>query len=191
MVRYGKYNNGYKHILILIDILSRFAWTYALKSLTGKEMKEALQVVLKNPIKKLRTDSGSEFANGTVKAFLQSKGIDHFTTLNEKKANYAERLIQTLKTKITKYMPKNGTYEWVNVLPPVTSSYNKTYHRSIQMTPTQAMNTDDVTLWNLQYNPVAVKKRPISSKPPKDKSPYSFKEGDKVKLSFIKSKFDR
>ena len=36
MIRYQKDNNGYKYVLVLIDILSRFAWVYALKSLTGK-----------------------------------------------------------------------------------------------------------------------------------------------------------
>ena len=133
-----------------------------------------------------------EFWNEQVKTFLRSRNINHFRTLNEKKANFVERLIRTLKTRITRHMHHTKQYEWVKALPQITHSYNNTFHRSLQMTPQQAMKTDDVTLWNMQYNPkLPSLKKKISSKAPKVRSPYKYKEGDRVILTYIASKFDR
>ena len=191
MKRYEKYNKGYKHILIMIDILSRYAWTHPLKSLTGKEMVQALKSTITKVPKRIRCDLGSEFANAPVKRYLKLKGIHMFHTLNEKKANYAERLIQTVKSKITKYLQYTKTFNWVDILPKITESYNSGYHRSMKMSPAVAMKTDDPTLWISQYGikPKPVKKEQL--KPPRIKSPYKFKLGDKVKLTFNRSTFDR
>jgi len=191
MTRYEKYNNGFNYILIVMDILSRFAWSHPLKSLTGKEMVSAFNTVLiKNP-ENIRTDGGSEFINGRVKRYLTSRNIDNFQTLNEAKANYVERLIKTIKTKLVKYMQHNGTFKWVDVLPEILHSYNHTYHRSIKLTPSQAMTTDDTVLWQIQYAPKPKPVAKIKYKPPKEKTPYRYKIGDKVKLTFMRSKFDR
>ena len=185
------HNNGYKFILILIDILTRYAWTYPLKSLTGKEMTRALKSTITDKVpQKIRTDSGSEFANSQVKRYLKLKGIDIFHTLNEKKANYAERLIQTIKTKITKYLQHAKTFNWVKILSKITESYNLGYHRSIKMSPADAMRTDDAKLWIAQYAPKPrPKKKKASIKPSKQR--HKFKLGDKVKLTFNRLTFDR
>ena len=109
MTRYEKFNGGYKFILVLIDVFTRFVWTFPLKTLTAREMLKTFKRILPGlKLEKLRTDHGSEFMNGVVNKYLASLGIDHFSTLNEKKANYAERVIQTLKTKLTKAI----NYAW-------------------------------------------------------------------------------
>lgn len=192
MTRYAKYNKGYKFILIIIDILSRFCWAAPLKTLTASAAAEALKTVLNRHPKHLRTDGGSEFMNETVKRYLDSQQIKHIQTLNETKANFAERLIQTLKNKITKYMHHKQTFEWVNVLPEIIRSYNHTYHRSIKRSPAEALDTDDPTLWRLQYGPQKPLVRSKPSKLPQNKrSPFKFKVGDAVRLTFNRSKFDR
>ena len=43
--------------------------------------------------KNLRTDKGTEFTNRAVKKLLKDQGINAYTTKNETKANYAERVI--------------------------------------------------------------------------------------------------
>lgn len=191
MIRFAKYNKGYKYILVLIDILSRFCWAAPLKSLTGKETAEALKTLLTRPPKHLRTDGGSEYINSNVKVYLSSKQIKHIQTLNETKANFAERLIQTIKNKIIKYLDFKETSEWVTVLPEIIHSYNHTYHRSIKRTPAQALDTDDVTLWKIQYSLQKPLLKKTLGKLPRARSAFKFKVGDTVKLSFISSKFDR
>ena len=41
-----KQNNGYKYILTVIDIYSRYAWAIKLKTKTGKETSEAFQSII-------------------------------------------------------------------------------------------------------------------------------------------------
>jgi hypothetical protein len=190
MIRFRKSNDGYNYILVLIDVMSKYAWTCPLKTLRGKEMVKALTLLIVKHPENLRSDGGSEFDNVDVKRFVKTRGINHFLTLNEKKANFAERLIKTLKSRITKYMHKHNSHEWVRVLPEITNSYNNTYHRSIRMSPVQAEKTNDVTLWNILYQSPAEKKTIIPKVGgPKRINPYKFKEGDKVKLSFLKVPF--
>ena len=42
-----KQNDGYKYILTMIDIYSRYAWAIKLKTKTGKETSEAFQSIIK------------------------------------------------------------------------------------------------------------------------------------------------
>ena len=190
MTSYQKDNVPYKFILVVIDVFSKFAWTRALKTLTGKEMVTALSSILSREPDNMRTDGGSEFVNNQVKKFMESNQIKHFVTLNEKKANVAERFIKTLKTRITKYMHQQNSHKWVKVLPKVTEAYNQSYHHSINTTPAKALETDDVTLWNTLYPPPRKRvKRPARSGPARNKNPYKFNEGDLVKLSYLRTPF--
>ena len=190
---YAKQNDGYKFFVLFIDIFTRFVYTVPLKTLQGKEMVRAMTSVFEvEQPEKLRTDRGSEYANRDVSKLLRDRKIEHFTTTNETKANYAERAIQTIKMKLTRYMMEHQSHQWIHLLKDVTDSYNLTYHRSIHMTPTQAKVTSDAELWQIQHRdrpPIPKKKK--SKNPPKSRSPYTFKVGDQVKLSHLKKLFDR
>ena len=107
---------GYKYFLIMIDILSRYAWTTPLKSLKGFDMVKALKSTLDGVPQNFRSDSGVEFQNANVKRFLEKKNINQYRTTNETKANYAERCIKTIKSMLTKAMHHNSTRGWVTLL---------------------------------------------------------------------------
>jgi hypothetical protein len=64
-------------------------------------------------------------------------------------------------------------------------------HRSISRSPDQARRTDDPLLWTIQYK---LKPKPIKREeknPPKIRYPYKFKVNDKVRLSFLRTTFQR
>ena len=52
-------------------------------------------------------------------------------TQNETKANYAERVIKTLKHKLFRYLLKNRTERYIDVLKDAVHSYNHTIHRNL------------------------------------------------------------
>ncbi|OOY49287.1 hypothetical protein BOV97_12915, partial [Solemya velum gill symbiont] len=54
---------------------------------------------------------------------------------NETKANYAERVIKTIKQKLLRYVMKKQSYRYVDVLQDTVRSYNDTIHRSLRDTP--------------------------------------------------------
>ena len=76
--------------------------------------------------------------NKEVGNFLKKEKVKHVYTFYETKANYAERVIKTIKLKIIKYLTANETFRWIDELDNLTYSYNNSKHRSIGMTPFEA-----------------------------------------------------
>ena len=172
----SKYSSGYKYVIIFVNFLTRFTFTRPLKTLQGREIKDAMEDVFSHSSPDiLRSDGGTEYNNVIVKSYLKNKNIKHVVTKNETKAALAERGIKVLRTKLAKY---NTTYEWVSVLPELTEGINKTFNRGIQMSPHEALHTDRVTLWNIQHK-LKVDKEAVSVKKgkhaPYAKNPYHVK----------------
>ena len=189
LVEYEDENDHMSYVLVLIDIFTRYVWTSPLKTLRAKEMELTLKTILpKVKPQRLRTDKGSEFNNRDVKRYLKQQNIIYFTTTNEVKANYAERAIRTIKTRLTRFMHKNHTPRWLKALPDVTKAYNHAIHRSIKMTPTEARSADITDLWNNQYG---IKKPRKRRHPSKVKPIFKFKVDDRVRLSTSRAPFER
>ena len=66
--QYARQNKGYKFILVVLDIFTRYAWARPLKNKTGVSVASALEDILYNGRKptKLWTDEGTEFYNANV-----------------------------------------------------------------------------------------------------------------------------
>ncbi|KAI3751870.1 hypothetical protein L2E82_22961 [Cichorium intybus] len=73
---------GKKYILVIIDGYSRFTWVFflRLKSEAPEEMInfiKQIELKLKRPVRRIRSDNGLEFKNITLDSFLKNKGIEH------------------------------------------------------------------------------------------------------------------
>lgn len=183
MEKYKAQNKGYGYFLVIIDVLSRYLFTSPLKSLTGKEIKTAFKELIPRKCQYIWSDDGTEFNNKEVLAYLKSRKITLYSTGHELKSNVAERVIKTVKNKIFKYFTQNQTHKWVDILPQITSAYNDTYHRSLRMSPNDAINTPDATLWRQQY---IERMKPLSHV-----RKYKFNVGHQVKISTLNDKFSR
>ena len=75
MQQFSKWNKGYKYLLMVIDVFSKYGWIKQLKNRQGETIKEAFQSIFKNGRKPeyLWTDKGSEFYNKHVKDLLAKK----------------------------------------------------------------------------------------------------------------------
>lgn len=204
-------NDGKRYVLVVIDVFSKKTDAEAIDSKQPKDVIEALSKIFTRStktIRKLRTDRGTEFVNRKMAAFLKGQNIMHQITTNEPKANFAERFIKTLKKKITRFFLHRLNFRYVDELPNFISSYNNTYHRSIEMKPSEvnSKNEDSVyeTLYVYPYwknlekqrlkNVKNVKnevKQIESNKAIKNTKRYKLKVGDIVKLSFNRQPFDR
>ena len=189
---YAATNNGYKYFLVAIDIFSRFLWTFPLKTLKAVEMKTVLnELLLTKKPDFIRTDRGSEFANREVNAVLKRRDVRHILALNETKANYAERVIRTIKDKLGKYLESKETHTWFDVLEDITTNYNNSYHRSIKKAPADVTKRDEIALWKLNYENIPKAKVKPKSAPKNKKSPYKFAVGDYVRIVAFKGAFDK
>ena len=138
MLGLAKQNDGYKYVLVAIDIFSRFAHCQPVKSRKGGDVLQALQHVLSGTRKPnmIRSDRGMAFHSKEVNTYLRDQHIHYCYALNtETKANYSERLIKTLNHKLLRYMMKNRTERYIDVLQYVVYNYNHTVHRSLEDTP--------------------------------------------------------
>ena len=194
MTQLAKYNKSFNYVLLCIDILSKFVWVVALKTKQSKEVLKAFQKIFSQGRKPslIRTDQGKEFVSRMAETLFKTKGIHHFVTQNETKANMAERAIKTIKNRIFKYFTKAQTYKYIDVLQDIVYSFNRTFHRSIHMTPVEVNKDNEDEVWQRIYLPF---KKPnsskIHSKTTKPKSKYKFQVGDTVRVSHLKKAFDR
>ena len=167
----SKFNKGFRFLLCVIDIFSKYAWVIPLKDKKG--ISNAFQIILKESNRKpnkIWVDKGSEFYNNSFKKWLKDNDIEMYSTNNEGKSAIAERFIRTLKNKIYKYMTSVSKNVYIDKLEDIIKKYNNTYHTSIKMTP---VDVKDSTYINF--------KKEVNDKNPK------FKVGDHVRISKYKN----
>ena len=90
------YNHGFRYILNVIDVFSKFVWSVPIKDKTGKAITNTLQSIVKSSQRKpkeLWVDNGSEFHNNVFKKWLVENDIKMYTTFNKGKAVVIERFI--------------------------------------------------------------------------------------------------
>ena len=192
METYSKYNEGYQHILISIDIFSRFLRIRKLKTRKCEEIVTNFQSILNelDPIPSVvRSDKAAEFRCKLFKNLLNSKNIYHILTMNEVKANYAERVIQTLKRKLFRYFSYKQTFKWIDVLDDIVTSYNNTIHSTLKRAPSTINKHNEQNVWGEQYILPALKK--ASKKTKRLRRRFKFKVGDKVRISHLRVAFER
>ncbi|GKB78849.1 retrovirus-related pol polyprotein from transposon TNT 1-94, partial [Tanacetum coccineum] len=76
--------NGKKYTLIIVDDYSRFTWVKCLRSKDEApyfiiKFLKMIQLRLKAPVRRIRTDNGTEFVNQTLREYYEKVGISHET----------------------------------------------------------------------------------------------------------------
>ena len=136
-ISYADENDGYKYLLVVIDIFRRYGWVQPLKDKSSNEVVKAFDKILtegRKP-KHLCTDAGQEFTKNSFQEYLKTKNIIHFTTHSEKQANYVECFIKTLKSKLYRYLVEKNSARYIDILQNIVDSYNKTWHSGIRSEP--------------------------------------------------------
>ena len=134
----SKFNEGFRFLLCVIHIYSKYVWVIPLKDKKGITIINAFQKSWKESNRKpnkIRLHQDSEFFNGSMKSWLEKNGIEMYSVHNEGKSVIAERLIRTLKNKIYKYMTSVSKNVYIDKLDDIINKYNNTYHATIKMKP--------------------------------------------------------
>lgn len=135
-------NDGVKFLLVLIDIFTKRAWVYPLRSKTGAMVRNVMRGWLNSldvAPKKLMTDRGREFVNARVSQLLRSHNVEWQPANGTLKACIAERVNKTLQILIYKYLSENETTRYIDVLPQLVDTYNKRGHRTLEgLSPLEA-----------------------------------------------------
>ena len=188
MQYYSRSNKGFKYILMIIDVFSKYGWAEPLKNKTGVEIVKAFTKIWEGnqkPPKYLWTDKGKEFDNKLFRSLLEKKKVHMYWTENEEKSSVVERWNRTIKSKMWKYFTKNRTGVYIDVLPSIIEKYNDTYHRSIKCTPSDARKPSNYKhVFNTLYNSEDLNTTSLRPSP-------KFKIGDQVRISKLKKTFEK
>ena len=131
-----KFNKGFRVLLCVINVYSKYAWVMPLKDEKGITITNAFQKILdesNHKLNKIWVDKGSEFYNRSMKSRLKKDTIEMYSTHNEGRPVIAERFIRTLKNKIYKYMTSVSKIMYIDKLDDIVNKYNDTYHSTIKM----------------------------------------------------------
>ena len=180
----SKYNNGFKYILMIIDVFSKYGWVMPLKTKSGIDVANALRILFKDnkPPAMLWTDKGREFYNKNVSSVLKKNHVKLYSTENEEKASVVERWNRTIKTQMWKYFSANNTKRYVDILQKLIDKYNNTKHRAIGCTPSVARQPAS---YEQVFNKLYKKKTEERKKVPR------FQVGDQVRISKKKKTFEK
>lgn len=181
MGQFAKQNKGYKYILTVIDVLSKYAWAIPLKNKRSNTVLDAFEGVVKRSKRRpnrLWVDQGSEFINREFKAYFPNV----YHTYGEFHAAPIERFNRTLKDIMWYKFTKHDSHEWVSRLPKLLAKYNKRRHSTIRMTPEEGSQKRNEE-YLLEYQENRVKKAKKAS--PK------LKVGDIVRVSRWKGKLEK
>ena len=184
MQQFSKWNKGYRYLLMVLDVFSKYGWIIPLKDKKGETVMNAFKIILKEGRKPhyLWTDKGKEYYNKHVKELLDKNKITLYSTENEEKSSVCERWNRTIKTRMWKQFTVQGNTQYLDMLPKLVKQYNNTKHSSIKMKPIEASKRENEgTVYFNLYGDM----EQSSSKP-------KFKIGDMVRISKYKRKvFDK
>ena len=189
MQYYSIANKGFKYILMIIDVFSKYGWAIPIKNKSGPEIVRAFTELWdnegQNPPKFLWTDKGKEFDNELFQNLLQEKNVHMYWTENEEKSCIVERWNRTIKRNMWKYFTKHRTGVYINILPELIQKYNSTYHQSIKCSPTDARSPANYAhVFNALYNK-NTDLTPLLKKQPK------FRVDDTVRIVKKKKTFEK
>lgn len=181
MQNFSRLNKGYRYILVVVNVFSKYAYVEPLKTKAGSDVTEAFEKILKRaePPRNLLTDQGLEYYNKQFKRLTAKYKINHYSTFSGMKASIAERFNLTFKRMLYKNFSLKGRFEWLSDLQKLVNEYNDTKHSTIKMKPSEVTHANEGRIKREIY--------PYVVKETSDK----FRVGDKVRISKTKRIFDK
>lgn len=129
-------DRGNKHVLVMVDVLSRYLVALPLKDMRMSTVADKLHEIMMffGPPKILQSDNGTEYVNKLVAEVCTKGGVDHrrVAAYNPRANGLAERFVQKVKVALKKRL--EGEYSvWDLVLRGTVYDINRTttsFHRS-------------------------------------------------------------
>ena len=181
-------NKGKKWIFCAIDVFSRYAWFYTQKNKTVKSCVESLNALIRDvPFKIYQIDSDSESAflsREFIRILQKEEIIQNLAPIGDKhRMGIVERLNLTVRQFLNRYKEAYKTNDWSSALSGFSENYNTTTHRTLRMSPREALASGLGSL-KYQFNQTINASNESYNK-------ESIQVGDKVRLRIRHAIFDK
>ena len=159
--KYSRVNKGYKYIFTNIDIFSKYAYAFPLKTKTIKEIKSCFQKIFNERRPKyIWSDQESAFFSKEMLQFFKDNNVKIYYTHSNLKAVIIERFNKSLRELMMKEFVKNNNTVWYNILPELINTYNNRYRQTIKMKPKNVNKLSEKQIKNTVYNYDTINKKP-------------------------------
>ena len=144
MSQYSKMNKGYKYTFTNIDVFSKIAYAFPLKSKKIQDIKSCFEKIFeKNKPKYIWTDKEPAFLSKEMQQFFKNNNVKIYHTNSHLKAVIIERFNRSLRELMMKEFVKNNNTIWYNILPKLIKTYNNRYHSTIKMKPIEVNKNNE------------------------------------------------
>ncbi len=128
-------NKGFKNVLVVVDVFSRFAWAVPMESKSQEDTMKALGKILKSSRRKpalVDSDNGQEFGAAFTE-FLEARKIAHRTKQpgHVNALAVADAVIKRIKETLRQDLADAGTQNWVKFLSRAVKAYNDNAHEHL------------------------------------------------------------
>lgn len=184
------YNDNAAYLLMVIDVLSKYAWVEPLPDKTVREVTKAFTRIFdrsngRQPVY-LQTDRGKEFLGSELQKFLKEHDIQFRVARNpDIKASIVERFNRTLKERMWRYFSHKNTHRYIDVLEKFVYAYNHATHSTIKMQPAA------VTLYNANIAADNMVRTAEKRREKRRYITYKYNVGDYVRISRTKGTFEK
>jgi transposase InsO family protein len=137
-IAFPNHNDGYRYLLTVVDNLSKYGWLRKLKNKNQDTIEREFNHILQESGRKpeiLGTDLGSEFTSRRFKQLLGRENIQNYYMEAPFKATLVERLNGSLKEIIKRYLFRNNTNKFIDIVDNVMYNYNHTKHSRTKYRP--------------------------------------------------------
>ena len=132
-------NRGYRYILVIIDIFTKFVYMFPVKQKDGFQIAKCFnKVYLSGDVPNiLHTDQGSEFVNQHVKQVCAQFFVNHITGdgYSPQTQGFVESKNKHIKSLLNYYMISTQQNAYIDILEHVAFSINNTKHHVTGFTP--------------------------------------------------------
>ncbi|KAL3078052.1 hypothetical protein niasHT_036935 [Heterodera trifolii] len=153
-----QHNDGYRYMLVCIDVLSRLIYVAEAESKKSEHMIEAFEKVFKKAgvlPNKMYSDSGLEFQAKRMNEYWRSKDIiKHVMYSPHLHAGVVERANRTIKERLYRYFSEKNTHRWIDIIDKIVKNLNNSVNRTTGMRPVDVNFRNAAELRNRLYKDV-------------------------------------
>jgi hypothetical protein len=146
IIEYSRFEfNNFKYILCIIDVYSRYLFSYPLENHRASTIIKILKNLFDSEYCPNNINLDNEFNNDQFKKLFKKYDVNVWYSVANKvnKNNIVERVNGTLERLIQKYRISTNNKNWSEYLPLLVDYYNNNYHSTIKSTPSEIYNDKD------------------------------------------------
>ena len=147
--KYARMNKGFKYIFTNIDVFSKFARSFPIKSKKTSDVKPCFEKIFKERKPSyIWSDQESGFFSKEMLKFFEDHNIKIYYTDSNLKVVIIERFNRSLQELMMKKFVKSNNTVWYNILPELIKTYNNRRHHTIKMKPINVNKTNEKHIKN-------------------------------------------